>query len=73
MLVKHSAHVFEHEPIPIDIDPTLATDIEALMHVFYVGARADWSILSSQKTIDELSRTRDGTLRDDLLELLPAA
>jgi hypothetical protein len=35
VLVKHSA-VFEHEPIPPDIDPTLATDIEALMHVFYV-------------------------------------
>ena len=68
VLVKHSALVFEHEPIPSDIDPTLATDIEALMHVFYVGARANWDLLSSQKTIDELSRTRDGALRDDLLE-----
>lgn len=68
VLVKHSALIFEHEQIPSDVDPTLATDIEALMHVFYVGARANWDVLSSQKTIDELSRTRDGALRDDLLE-----
>src|SRR5579885_2199517 len=68
VLVKHSAHVFDHEPIPPETEPTLATDIEALMHVFYVGVRANWSLLASQKTLDELSRTRDGTLRDDLLE-----
>jgi hypothetical protein len=46
VLVKHNAYVFEHEPIPPHIDPTLATDIEALMHVFYVGARANWSRLT---------------------------
>ncbi len=68
VLVKHSTHVFEQEPIPANIEPTLATDIEALMHVFYVGARANWGLLSSQMSIDELSRTRDGALRDDLLE-----
>ena len=44
VLVKHSTHVFEQEPIPSDIEPTLATDIEALMHVFYVGARANWEL-----------------------------
>jgi hypothetical protein len=37
VLVKHSAHVFDHEPIPLETESTLATDIEALMHVFYVG------------------------------------
>lgn len=68
VLVKHSTHVFEQEPIPPNTEPTLAIDIEALAHVFYVGARANWSVLGSQKTIDELSRTRHGTLRDDLLE-----
>lgn len=68
VLVKHSTHVFEQEPIPSNTEPTLAIDIEALTHVFYVGARADWSLVGSQKTLDELSRTRDGTLRDDLLE-----
>ncbi len=68
VLVKHSTHVFEQEPILPNTEPTLAIDIEALMHVFYVGARANWDLLSSQKTIDELSRTRGGSLRDDLLE-----
>jgi len=68
VLVKHSTHVFEQEPILSGADLTLATDIEALMHVFYVGARANWDLLGSQKTIDELSRTRDGSLREDLLE-----
>jgi hypothetical protein len=64
VLVKHCEHVFDHVPIPVDTD----ADIEALMHVFYVGARANWDILGSQKTLDELSRTRDSSLRGDLLE-----
>jgi hypothetical protein len=68
VLVKHSAHVFDHEPIPLETESTLATDIEALMHVFYVGARATWDVLASQRTLDELSRTRNSTLREDLLE-----
>ena len=42
VLVKHSAHVFDQDPIPLDTESTLAADIEALMHVFYVGARANW-------------------------------
>jgi hypothetical protein len=68
VLVKHSTHVFEQELIPPETEPTLAIDIEALMHIFYVGVRADWSLLASQKTLDELSRAKNGTLRDDLLE-----
>lgn len=68
VLVKHSAHVFDQDPIPFDTEPTLATDIEALMHVFYVGARANWDLLASERTLGEIARTRDGALRDDLLE-----
>jgi hypothetical protein len=41
VLVKHSAHVFEQERIPPETEPTLASDVEALMHVFYVGSRAN--------------------------------
>jgi hypothetical protein len=37
------------------------------MHVFHVGARADWDLVGSQKTIDELSRTSDASLRDEFL------
>jgi hypothetical protein len=68
VLVKHGTHVFEREPIPLDTEAVLAEDIEALMHVFYVGARADWDLFGSQRVLDELSRTRDEVVRDDLLE-----
>jgi hypothetical protein len=68
VLVKHSNHVFEQERIPPHVEEKLAIDIEALMHVFYVGARANWDLVGSQKTLDELSSTRDETLRGDLVE-----
>jgi len=31
LLMKHSAHVFDHEPIPLETESTPATDIEALI------------------------------------------
>ena len=68
VLVKQATHVFEQEPIPDETEATLALDTEALMHVFYIGARAAWDILGSPKTIEEISRTRDPSLRDDLLD-----
>jgi hypothetical protein len=68
VLVKHSAHIFEREPIPHNTEPKLAIDIETLMHVFYVGARADWDLFGSQTVIDELSRTPEMSFRDDLME-----
>lgn len=68
ILVKYCEAIFDHASIPQEVDATLAVDIEALMHVFYVGARADWDILGSRKTLDELSRTRDSSLRGELLE-----
>jgi hypothetical protein len=68
VLVKNCEHIFDRVPIPIATDPKLAADIEALMHVFYVGARANWDILGSQRTLDELSRTMDDATRDGLLE-----
>lgn len=68
VLVRYSRHVFEREPIPQNTEPKLAVDIEALMHVFYVGTRADWDLLGSQAVIDELSRTQEAGFRDDLVE-----
>jgi hypothetical protein len=32
-----------------------------------LGSQADWTLVGSQKALDELSRTRDGALRDALL------
>jgi hypothetical protein len=68
VLVKHSTHVFERYPIPGDTEANLAIDIEALMHIFYVGARADWDLFGSEKVLDELARTRDENVRADLVE-----
>ena len=68
LLVKYPACVFEHAPLSSDANGTLAEDIEALKHVFHIGARADWDIRASQKTMEELSRTRTASLRADLLD-----
>lgn len=68
VLVKQAEYIFEQEPIPTTIEPTLALDTEALMHIFYVGARAGWDILGSSKTLEEISRTRDQSLRGDLID-----
>jgi hypothetical protein len=68
VLVKHCAHVFERETIPQDTEKKLAIDIEALMHVFYVGTQAGWGLFGSETVIRELSRTHEAGLRDDLVE-----
>jgi hypothetical protein len=68
VLVKLRNQVFEQEQIPNTVESTLALDAEALMHVFYVGSRAGWDILASAKTIDEISRTRNLQVRDELLD-----
>lgn len=54
LLVKWRAQVFDHEPIPDEIDDRLAFDIEALMHVFYVGSSARWDLVGSPKTLASL-------------------
>lgn len=67
IIVKHAAEIFDGELIDTN-DQTLACDIEALRHVFFVGARANWDIRASQKVIDEISNTKNDALRGDLLE-----
>lgn len=68
LLVKRTRHIFEEEPLPESLDPVTAWDTEALMHVFHFGARANWDLVVSAKTIDEISRTRNAAVRDDLLD-----
>lgn len=67
-LIKWSHCVFEHEAPPTGIDETLQTDIVSLMHVFYVGSYAMWDIVTSERAIEEISRTRNQDLRAELLE-----
>jgi len=68
LLVKHSEQVFEQAPIPDDLDDTGALDVESLMHVFQIGMRANWNILASRKTLDEIGQTPDLDVRDGLLD-----
>ncbi len=68
LLVRYSEQVFEQAPLPYGLTETRAHDIEALMHVFYVGARADWDILGSRKVLDEISQTPDADLKAELLD-----
>jgi hypothetical protein len=68
VLVKHSDQVFDGCAILDKTDPTRASDIDALRKIFFVGARANWDILGSQKTIEEIMRTTDPDLRDRLLD-----
>jgi hypothetical protein len=68
LLVKHSEQVFEQTTIPADLDVTSAHDVEALMHVFHVGACANWDILASRKTLDEIEQTPQPDVRDELLD-----
>lgn len=68
LLVKHSERVFEQVTIPDDLDHTTTLDTEALMHVFHVGARANWDILTSRKTLNEIGKTPDLDVRDELLD-----
>lgn len=67
LMVKYPTEIFEQQPISSLVQASLAEDVEALMHIFYIGMRANWSICASQKTLAELSRTRNDVLRRDLL------
>jgi len=67
-LVKHADQIFEQQPIREESDQTKAHDLEALMHVFFVGSRANWDLVASSKTLEELSHTSSYELRDTLLD-----
>ncbi len=68
LLVLNAEQIFEQAPVEDRADKTLSQDIEALMHVFYFGARASWDLIASQKTIEEITATPDALVRQDLLE-----
>ncbi|MFC3695564.1 hypothetical protein [Chenggangzhangella methanolivorans] len=68
LLVRYSDQVFEQAPIDDTLDTTKRHDVEALMHVFQTGARADWSILASRKVLDEIVKTPDEEFKADLTD-----
>lgn len=64
LLVDYEEQVFRQEAIPKTVNATIAEDIEALMHIFYVGRRTNWSVMASRKTLDEIGNTPDPARRD---------
>src|SRR5690349_11125033 len=68
LLVKFANCVFECESIPSELPVLRAHDIEALMHLMQVGARAHWTIMTSPKALSEMSETPDPAVRADLQE-----
>ena len=74
LLVNYPEQIFEQQPLPNLEDTMLAEDLEALMHIFYVGRRANWAIMASRKTLDEIDKTPDPEhrerLRDFAIELI---
>ncbi len=66
LLVDYSEQIFDQEPLPAIADRMLAEDVEALMHIFFVGRRANWSVMASRKTLHEIQNTPDRARRDRL-------
>jgi hypothetical protein len=67
-LVKHAGHIFEQEPLTDGLNQTMAHDVEALMHVFQIGSRANWDLVASSKTLEEISQTPIEELRETLMD-----
>lgn len=68
VLVKWGGAIFDGETLPEKADATLLEDIEALRLIFFVGQRASWELVASPKTLDELGKTPDDSLRNSLLD-----
>jgi hypothetical protein len=68
LLVKFADQIYQTEPIPHDVPLERAWEIEALVHLMQVGARANWIITTAPKALHELSCTRDAALRQSLVE-----
>jgi hypothetical protein len=67
LIVKWPEQIFEQAAPPPDLDEGRAHDIEALMHLFYIGQRMSWQMIASAKTLEEIDRTVDEAVRNDLL------
>jgi hypothetical protein len=68
LIVKWSEQIFENLPTPANLDERTAHDIEALMHIFYTAQRANWQLVASAKTIEEVSQTADDRTRSALFD-----
>jgi len=68
LLVKESVYIFEQEGIGQDRFGFIGLQAEALMHLFAVGCRADWTLVGSVKSLEEIGETCNDALREMLLD-----
>ncbi|NMN06704.1 MULTISPECIES: hypothetical protein [unclassified Novosphingobium] len=66
LIVKHAPVIFEMEPQDPNLPIARRRDIEALAHIFAVGARASWTLRVAETTLDEINRTLHEQVRQDL-------
>jgi hypothetical protein len=57
IIIKHAPAIFEMDQQAIETPLNRARDVEALMHIFAVGARANWRLCASAKTLEEVNQT----------------
>lgn len=68
LLIKYADAIFEMAGIDPDLPLSRRRDVEALLHVFAVGARANWNLVASSRTLEEVSRTPNPGVREDLID-----
>lgn len=66
LIIKHAQTIFDMHPQYMETSPSRARDVEALMHLFAVGARAHWTLRASAKTLEEVNQTACESTRDAL-------
>ncbi len=66
LIVKHAPIIFDMEPQYPDLPIDRRRDIEALVHIFAVGARASWTLRVAETTLDEINRTLHEQVRQKL-------
>ncbi len=78
LIVKNSSAIFEGEEISPDTPTNQGREVEALLHLFAVGAHAQWALFASETSIAEVSRTPCDETRNalqsyvyELVERLP--
>lgn len=67
LLVKHSDAIFEFGSIEVN-GRNITDDIEALRHIFHVGGRANWNVVSSRKMLEEIFKTPSDDVRQELVD-----
>lgn len=67
LLIKYRETIFEQGWVPENLPTAMAHDVEALLHLMAIGSRANWHMVVSAKSIEEIEKTSDPYVRQDLL------